>query len=247
MTRRSGWVLAAIAPAMLAVTGCGHRKVAYVPPPPPAARPGTYSGSQPSARSAEQYPPQQAEEGRHGRPLLTEVGIASWYGPPYNNHRGANGRIYNENAVTAANRTLPMGSLIRVTNLKTGQSAMMPVTDRGPFVPGRILDLSVGAAKKIGMYRAGVARVRMDVYEMPKPMDSGRWCVQIGAFHHSGTAKKLEKHLARKYESASVIEFQGPTGYWVRIRPENGNHHRAVEIANTLRPREGEAYLVRLD
>lgn len=245
--RRAGWVLAAATPALLIVSGCGHRaKVAYAPPP-PAAQPSTYPETWPSTRSPEQYPAQQSEESRYGRPLLTEVGIASWYGPPYNNRPGANGRIYNENAVTAADRTLPMGSLIRVTNLSTGESAMMRITDRGPFVPGRMLDLSVGAAKKIGMYRAGIARVRMDVYETPEPMYGGRWCVQVGAFRHSGAAKKLERHLEREYESASVIEFQGPTGYWVRIRPENGNHSRAVEIANDLRPKEGAAFLVRLD
>ncbi|HUY81647.1 MAG TPA: septal ring lytic transglycosylase RlpA family protein [Acidobacteriaceae bacterium] len=248
MMRRAGWVLAAAAPALLAITGCGHRaKVAYAPPPPPISGARNYPENHPSARHLEPYPPQRAEVGRHGKPISSEVGIASWYGPPYNNHRGANGRIYNQNAITAANLTLPMGSLIRVTDLKTGQSAMMRITDRGPFVPGRILDLSVGAAKKIGMYRAGIARVRMDVYETPKPMYGGRWCVQIGAFHHSGAAKKLKKHLARQYESASVIEFKGPTGYWVRIRPENGNHRRAFKIAHALRPKEGEAYLVRLD
>ena len=248
MTRRASWTLAAAAPVLLAIAGCGHReKVAYVPPPPPAAQASTYPEAQPPARYPEKYPPPRAEEHRYGRPILTQVGIASWYGPPYNNRRGANGRIYNENAITAANRTLPMGSLIRVTNLRTGQSAMMRITDRGPFVPGRMLDLSVGAAKKIGMYRSGIARVRMDVYQTPTPMYGGRWCVQIGAFRHPGPAKKLEKHLAREYETASVIEFEGPTGYWVRIRPENGNHNRAVEIANNLRPKEGEAYLVRLD
>lgn len=247
MKRRAGWFAAAIAPVLLAVTGCGHRaKVAYVPPP-PAAGPSASAETQASTGYPEQYPPEQAERGRRGRPIFSETGIASWYGPPYSNHRGANGRIYNQNAVTAANRTLPMGSLIRVTNLRTGQSAMMRVTDRGPFVPGRILDLSVGAAKKIGVYRAGIARVRIDVYETPEPLDGGRWCVQIGAFHHSGAAKKLERHLAREYDTANVIEFQGPTGYWVRIRPENGNRRRAIEIADSLRPREGEAYLVRLD
>lgn len=241
--RRVGWIFAAAAPALLMITGCGHRaRVAYAPPP-PAAYPSTYPEGQPSAG----YPPWSTESAPLGRPIFSQVGIASWYGPPYNNRRAADGRIYNENAITAANRTLPMGSLIRVTNLRTGQSATMRITDRGPFVPGRILDLSIGAAKKVGVYRAGIAQVRMDVYQTPEPLDGGRWCVQIGAFRHSGAAKKLEKHLARKYEYASVIEFEGPTGYWVRIRPENGNRRSAIEIADSVRPTEGDAYLVRLD
>jgi len=174
--------------------------------------------------------------------------VASWYGPPYHNRVGANGEIYNENQLSAAHRTLPMGSLIRVVNLKTGQSAVMRITDRGPFVPGRILDLSVAAAKAVGLWRAGIGEVRIDVFSTPKPMDvGGRWCVQIGAFSHAGAAKHLEGELDREYPTANVIEFQGPTGFWVRIRPENDDRALATEIAQTLKPSEGEAWLVRLD
>ncbi len=127
------------------------------------------------------------------QPISSETGLASWYGPPYHNRLGANGEIYNENQLSAAHRTLPMGSLIRVVNVKTGQSAVMRITDRGPFVAGRILDLSLAAAKAIGTWRAGVSEVRIDVYSTPKPMDvGGRWCVQIGAFSHAGAAKHLE-------------------------------------------------------
>jgi rare lipoprotein A len=89
-------------------------------------------------------------------------------GPPYHNRQGANGKVFDENAMTAAHRTLPMGSLIVVTNEKTGQSATMRVTDRGPFVPGRVLDLSMASAKATGVYRAGLASVRIDVYETPR-------------------------------------------------------------------------------
>jgi rare lipoprotein A len=181
-------------------------------------------------------------------PISTQTGVASWYGPPYHNRVGANGMVYDENGVSAAHRTLPMGSLIRVTNVRTGQSAVMRVTDRGPFVAGRILDLSVGAAKAVGVYRPGLAEVRIDVFSTPKPMDEGgRWCVQIGAFEHRSEALRLESKLEREHPSANVIEFAGPTGYWVRIRPANDDRTVAEEIAHTLRPAEGEAWLVRLD
>jgi rare lipoprotein A len=161
---------------------------------------------------------------------------------------GANGTVYDENGVSAAHRTLPMGSLIRVTNVKTGQSAVMRVTDRGPFVARRILDLSVGAAKAVGLWRAGTGEVRIDVFSTPKPMDEGgRWCVQIGAFVHQGSALRLQSELQRQYRTANVIEFAGPTGYWVRIRPENDDRTIAVAIAHSLQPAEGEAWLVRLD
>lgn len=182
------------------------------------------------------------------RPIYSEEGVASWYGPPYNKRPGANGRIYDQNAMTAAHRTLPMGSLIVVTNEKTGQSAIVRVTDRGPFVQGRTLDLSVASAKATGVYLPGVARVRIDVYETPRPIDDGgRWCVQIGAFEHERKAEKLRDQLERRYETANVIDFEGPTGYWVRIRPLGDDRSRAEEIVRRLQPEEGDAYLVRLD
>lgn len=184
----------------------------------------------------------------HHEPIYTETGVASWYGPPYHNRMGADGKIYNEHQISAANRTLPMGSLIRVTNLRTGEAAVMRVTDRGPFVPGRILDLSLAAAKAIGLWREGVGEVRIDVYSTPKPMDEGgRWCVQIGAFSHLSEARHLQERLEHEYRTANVIEFAGPTGYWVRIRPEHDDREIAVAIAHHLRPSEGEAWLVRLD
>lgn len=237
---------------LLLIVGCGHHsQTAYAPPPPIATQSGS-AQNQPAVPN--QQGSTQTESNLNdqavpaGKPIYSEVGIASWYGPPYDKRRGANGEIYNQDAITAAHRTLPMGSLVRVTNLQTGQSAMMRITDRGPFVPNRALDLSVGAAKAVGVWRAGTARVRIDVYETPKSINvGGRWCVQIGAFSHAAAAKKLQEDLAREYETAHVIEFTGPTGHWVRIRPQNDDKSRAMEIAKNLRPQEGEAYLVRLD
>jgi len=75
-------------------------------------------------------------------PLASETGLASWYGPPYHARRGSNGEIYNMHAMTAAHRTLPLGTIVRVTNLKTNHSALVRITDRGPFIPGRVVDLS---------------------------------------------------------------------------------------------------------
>jgi rare lipoprotein A len=180
--------------------------------------------------------------------MYSEEGMASWYGPNYHAHRGANGQVYDQNGISAAHRTLPMGSLIKVTNLQTGQTAIMRITDRGPFVPDRIIDLSIGAAKQVGVWRPGTAHVRIDVYDTPHPIAiGGRWCVQIGAFTSEHDAVKLEEHLTRKYQTANVIEFTGPTGHWVRIRPLADDKQRAIEIAQSLNPKEGEAYLVRLD
>jgi rare lipoprotein A len=243
-------------------TGCHHKPsaVAVAPPPALGAPPPPVSSVPPSG------PPSAPASGPTTMPAIvadsaadadfvashpviySEEGIASWYGPPYDKRRGANGEIFDKDALTAAHRTLPMNSLIKVTNLSTGQSAILRVTDRGPFVPDRMLDLSLASAKAIGVWRPGVARVRVEVFAAPAPLDhGGRWCVQIGAFKDEKGALQLRDQLTRKYRTANVIEFTGPTGHWVRIRPQEDDKGRAVEIARELQPREGEAYLVRLD
>jgi rare lipoprotein A len=182
------------------------------------------------------------------QPIWTESGLASWYGPPYDRHRGANGEIYDQNMLSAADRVLPLDTLVRVTNLRTGQTAIMRVTDRGPFVPGRVLDLSKASAKAVGVYLPGTAQVRIEAFYAPKPIaEGGRWCVQIGAFHSKHDALKLQEELLRQYAGANVIEFTGPTGDWVRIRPLGDNRGQAEAIEQSVRPREGAAYLTRLD
>jgi rare lipoprotein A len=150
--------------------------------------------------------------------------------------------------MTAAHRTLPMGSLVVVTNLKTGESSAMRISDRGPFVEDRMLDLTIASAKAVGVYRAGMALVRMDVYETPKPINTGgRWCVQIGAFHDEEEALELKAQLLQTYPGANVIEFPGENNFWVRIRPEGDDRAEAEQIARHLQPVEGNAYLTRLD
>lgn len=222
----------------LLIAGCSHRRVHAPPPPPPPTE------AVPSAPQVNKADKSNATE----KVLYSQVGIASWYGAPYHNARSANGAIYNQNAMTAANRILPMGTMVRVTNLATHQSAVVTITDRGPFVPNRMLDLSRAAAIKAGVYRAGIARVRMDVLRSPRSVaQGGRWCVQIGAFRHSGSANKLRDRLQRKFPAANVIAFTGSTGYWVRIKPSGQSHQAATEIAASLRLTEGQAYLVRLD
>jgi rare lipoprotein A len=182
------------------------------------------------------------------QPILIEEGLATWYTAPYKGRKAANGQLFSDHALTAAHRTLPMGSLVVVSNLTTGQSSAMRITDRGPFAEDRMLDLTIASAKATGVYRAGLTRVRMEVYRSPKPIDiGGRWCVQIGAFKSEHKANRLKAQLVRKYPEANVIEFAGVESYWVRIRPEGDDREQARLIARHLRPAEGEAYLTRLD
>ena len=130
------------------------------------------------------------------KPIFEETGMASWYGAPYHNRRGSNGEVYDMNAMTAAHLTLPLGSIVRITNLKTGNSALVRITDRGPFVEGRIVDLSLAAAKALDVYLPGTAKVRLEVMQAPASLATGgRWAVQIGSFtgekaaaEHGGTS-----------------------------------------------------------
>jgi rare lipoprotein A len=252
---------AGLAVALLAVIGCGHH-VAVAPLPaseaaPPEIQAQNYppaSESAPPARIAPTPAPPggvSADDLRYvktHRPILTEEGLATWYTAPYKGRKAANGQVFSDHALTAAHRTLPMGSLIVVTNLTTGQSSPMRITDRGPFVEGRLLDLTIASAQATGVYRAGTANVRVDVYRTPKPIDTGgRWCVQIGAFKSERKANKLKAQLKRKYPGSSVIDFPGEDSYWVRIRPEGDNREQAELIASRLHPAQGEAFLTRLD
>lgn len=250
--------LAAALPLLILLTGC-HKKPhqaarRYSPPPvqsakrsSPAYRP--FDPSEESNPAISSTPRGGDAAPDMGNVSSSETGLASWYGPPYHNRRGANGEIYNENAMTAAHRTLPMGTVVRVTNLATHQSATVKITDRGPFVQGRIIDLSLAAAKATGLYRMGVAKVRVEVFSSDKPLTGGKWCVQVGAFQHEGNANKLKTDLLRRYNTAKVIEFPGPTGHWVRINPAMGDKAHAQQIAANIRTAEPNAlpYLVRLD
>jgi peptidoglycan lytic transglycosylase len=248
------FALAAI--VSLGASGCKHRENTRVAPPqalPPEAYPAAPTAPAPARIPVTPAPPggingdDLAFVATH-RPILSEVGYATWYTAPYKGRHAANGQVFDDDAMTAAHRTLPMGSLVVVTNLKTGESSAMRITDRGPFVEDRMLDLTIASAKAVGIYRTGMAMVRMDVYETPKPIETGgRWCVQIGAFHDEEDAVALKAQLLRDYPGANVIEFPGEKSFWVRIRPQGDDRAMAEQIARHLQPVEGDAYLTRLD
>lgn len=183
------------------------------------------------------------------RVLSEETGLASWYGAPYHNRRGSNGEVYNMHAMTAAHRTLPLGSVVRVTNLKTGSSALVRITDRGPFVDGRVVDLSQAAAKAVDVYLPGVAKVKLEVLRVPAPIETGgRWAVQIGSFRKKKEATELAQHLERRYRTAKVLCFVSPVGdWWVRVRVLDDDRERAESLSRETKTTEGSVFLVRLD
>jgi rare lipoprotein A len=237
--------------ALILLTACSHKpaKVAVPSAPPPGTAPSERSStSAEKSRTPEPSLPE-IEISPDAKPLLVESGIASWYGPPYHNRRGSNGEIYDMHAMTAAHRTFPLGSIVRVVNVETKASSIVRITDRGPFVEGRIIDLSQAAAKQIGMLQKGTTQVRVELLRTPASLDEGgRWAVQIGGFDREKAARELAAHLSHRYHSAKVLTFNSPVGsWWVRVRVKDDLRARAEEVARDTKTSEGGIFLVRLD
>jgi rare lipoprotein A len=235
------------------LSGCGGHKhtQAQVPPAPslPQVKPAETppSAEMPSKEAAGED--EKIDVPANAKPIFEETGMASWYGAPYHNRRGSNGEVYNMHAMTAAHLTLPLGSIVRITNLKTGHSALVRITDRGPFVAGRIVDLSLAAAKALDVYLPGTAKVRLEVLQAPVPLDTGgRWAVQIGSFTGEKAAAKLAEHMQKRYQTAKVLKFVSPVGdWWVRVRVLDDDRQRATALAHETETGEGSVFLVRLD
>ncbi|HZS29356.1 MAG TPA: septal ring lytic transglycosylase RlpA family protein [Candidatus Angelobacter sp.] len=209
------------------------------PTPTPVPRPAPTPATRPDA---------EIRVPKNAKVLYSEVGYASWYGPGFQKRNAANGQPYDMNAMTAAHRTLPLGSIARVTDLKTGDSVLLRITDRGPFVGDRIIDLSRAAARKLSVYQHGTALVRIEVLETPAPIkEGGRWCVQIGAFTDSADARKLKEKLAKRYRTAKVLQFTSPVGGdWLRVLVAEDDKERAQEVMRETHTDAG-VFLVRLD
>jgi rare lipoprotein A len=251
LRRPATWPLACLLLLLLwgnaLLSGCGGHKRTPPPVPPPLPRENEKPvATPPSADAGED---EKIEVPAGAKPIFEETGIASWYGAPYHNRRGSNGEVYNMHAMTAAHLTLPLGSIVRITNLKNGHSAVVRITDRGPFVVGRIVDLSLAAAKAVDVYLPGIAKVRLEVLQSPVPLDAGgRWAVQIGSFSGQKAAAELAEHLQKRYQTAKVVRFVSPVGvWWVRVRVLDDDRQRATALAHETETAEGSVFLVRLD
>jgi len=136
---------------------------------------------------------------------FTQSGIASWYGMKFHGHQTSNGEIFDVYKMTAAHKTLPLPSYVRVTRTDNGESVVVRVNDRGPFHEGRIIDLSYAAAVKLGVHELGTAPVKIEVLKAPLSQ-AVRW-VQAGALSNPDAAEKLSKKLKEVSDTVSNGEW----------------------------------------
>lgn len=177
--------------------------------------------------------------GRTYTPLPTgagyqETGLASWYGPNFHGKSTSNGEKYNMEAMTAAHKTLPMNTWVKVTNLKGGQTAVVRINDRGPFVDGRIIDLSKAAARQVGVLGPGTAKVEVVAlgyqrqgtgtatvpaqYDQPASYDDGVFTVQVGAFTIKDNADRLAARLKSVCGETSIQRYDRGDQVFYRVR-----------------------------
>ena len=176
-----------------AAAGCAARQTAALPP-------------HPVARAA--------------APIRTVVGVASWYGPGFNGRHTATGEIYNQDQMTAASSIFPLGANVIVTDLNSGRAVEVLVNDRGPFVKGRMIDLSYGAARALGMVGPGTAAVRMDLVSTPAVDPSGipQYFVQAGSYADERNAENIRARLAARFSDVRLSELDTANGHYYRVR-----------------------------
>jgi len=162
-----------------------------------------------------------------------ERGTASWYGKEFHGRKTSNGEIYNMYAMTGAHKTLPFGTYVRVDNLKNGKKVDVRINDRGPFVRGRIIDLSYRAASEIGLVGPGTAPVEIAALGIPKETRvhgkvkrtlvpgnyyAGNFAVQVGAFKDRTNARRLRERVAQIYNDAYITVYESREGKYYRVR-----------------------------
>ena len=193
---------------LLLLSSCAAKKTYVAKPSDGSSR--TKATQRPYTVMGKRYEPLSTHE------RFTQSGVASWYGKDFHGKKTSNGEIYNMHAMTAAHKTLPLGVFVRVYNTKNGKESIVRVNDRGPFVKGRIIDLSYAAAKKLGVDVAGTAFVKIEAlgyqqdkaggkgYMEPVTYDSGNFTVQVGAFKEQLNAERLSGEMKVVYGFSEV-------------------------------------------
>jgi rare lipoprotein A len=257
--RRDGNFLEFLALAVFSACftfGCAARNPVAGRQPPPAAPTATPESTEESAKRSTEIPPPASPPGKRSKvaqPPATvgyfEEGNASWYGAPFHGRKASNGETYDMYKLTAAHRTLPFDTVVRVTNTNNGKSAVVRITDRGPFVENRIIDLSYAAAKQIEGVGPGVVPIRLEVISGSVDPTAGFFTVQVGAFHDPENAGRLRDKLNASYPPVYLQPFDSPEGIFYRVRVGKiSGEDAARQFAAQLHAREGlTTYVVRLD
>lgn len=163
----------------------------------------------------------------------SQTGIASWYGPGFHGKATASGAIYDQNELTAAHQTLPLGSRLLVTNLQNGTTVEVTVNDRGPFAKGRILDLSYAAGRALGMIVPGTIPVRLELLESPYKLaaipSSLDYTLQIGSFSQRDNAQELLNRVAASYPDVVIAPLQVKNMTYYRVQIGTYSDRAAAE------------------
>jgi rare lipoprotein A len=174
------------------------------------------------------------------RERVSQTGIASWYGPGFHGKATASTTIYNQNELTAAHPTLPLGTRVMVTNLKNGKSAELTINDRGPFAKGRIIDLSFAAGSILGLIGPGTAPVRVDVmdggpHEVRSIPSSLNYTLQLGSFSQLENARQLHERLSTSHAGVSIVPVRAKDATYYRVQLGTFiNRNAAEEQAHQL-------------
>jgi rare lipoprotein A len=213
----------------------------------------------PQPSRAASHPPRAQGEGcsscAHGQakptPLpvgYTEQGVASWYGVPYHGRPAADGEIYDMEKLVAAHRLMPFNTWLKVTNLTNNKSVTVRVIDRGPFVDGRIIDLSKAAARDIDLLGPGIGPVRLEVISAPQDVSSNDfYAVQVGAFSVYANAERLRSEYAQRFGTAQLALKESATPLWRVLVGKAASIEAAQDIATQIRADGKEVFIVRLD
>jgi len=190
----------------------------------------------------------------------SEQGLASWYGEPFHGQRAASGEIYDMEQLTAAHRTLPFGTTVRVRRLDSGASVIVRINDRGPDVESRIIDLSLAAARKLGLVEPGIAPVTVQVVEgMEAPVAGEKvvvlsakaaFAVQVGTFRNFDNAQRTRTAMEQRYGAARIVVHHRDGDLWSVLAGDCPSRAEAESLAGDIRTHAKgmeSAYVVQIE
>jgi len=175
-----------------------------------------------------------------------ESGLASWYGREYHGKKTANGEVFDMYGISAAHRILPLGTVVRVTNLDNSKSILVRINDRGPFIKSRILELSYGSAQELGCVERGIAHVKLEATDIT--LIPARYTVLAAVYTEEDSAKTLKYRLSSKFEVVTITQLETNIATFFTVRVGiYPSQERAEQIVNKLRMEGLEPLVLRKD